>query len=166
MEDIERQYLASFSEEARLIAFLTESLKIEGIHRPPSAKELAATTLFLDLKILRATDVYALQAVYAPEKPLRDKEGMNVQVGSYMPPFGGGAIPIRLACILDDINNGRKDPWRTHVEFEALHPFMDGNGRTGRTLWAYQMKECGQDPFALPFLHRFYYQTLGQMERW
>jgi len=37
---------------------------------------------------------------------------------------------------------------------------MDGNGRTGRAIWAWQMQRLGRDPFALPFLHRFYYQTL------
>lgn len=41
-----------------------------------------------------------------------------------------------------------------------LHPFMDGNGRTGRAVWAWAMQRDGQDPFALSFLHRFYYQTL------
>lgn len=53
------------------------------------------------------------------------------------------------------------DPWKMHVAFEKLHPFMDGNGRTGRALWAWHMKQLGLDPFALSFLHRFYYQTLA-----
>jgi hypothetical protein len=38
--------------------------------------------------------------------------------------------------------------------------YMDGNGRTGRAMWAWQMHGLGHDPFALPFLRRFYYQTL------
>jgi len=37
---------------------------------------------------------------------------------------------------------------------------MDGNGRSGRAIWAWQMLGDEQDPFAIPFLHRFYYQTL------
>jgi hypothetical protein len=27
-------------------------------------------------------------------------------------------------------------------------------------VWAWQMQKMGRDPFALPLLHRFYYQTL------
>ena len=49
---------------------------------------------------------------------------------------------------------------RGQCAYEMLHPFMDGNGRSGRALWAWMMLRLGQDPFALLFLHRFYYQTL------
>ena len=44
----------------------------------------------------------------------------------------------------------------THVRYELLHPFLDGNGRSGRALWLWLM---GQAP--LGFLHTFYYQTLS-----
>jgi Fic family protein len=53
------------------------------------------------------------------------------------------------------------DPWVMHVEFEKLHPFMDGNGRTGRAIWVWHMLRCGRKPFEISFLHRFYYQTLA-----
>ncbi len=49
---------------------------------------------------------------------------------------------------------------RRTVRYELLHPFSVGNGRSGRTLWAWCMLRRGDDPFTLPFLHRFYYQTL------
>jgi fido (protein-threonine AMPylation protein) len=71
----------------------------------------------------------------------------------------GATIVSRLKRILDMANRG-SDPWRVHVAFETLHPYMDGNGRTGRAIWAWQMHGIEQNPFALPFLHRFYYQTL------
>ena len=57
------------------------------------------------------------------------------------------------------------NPWKMHVDFETLHPFMDGNGRTGRALWAWHMRRLDLDPFALSFLHRFYYQTLSSVRR-
>jgi len=30
-----------------------------------------------------------------------------------------------------------------HLEFEKIHPFVDGNGRTGRMLWNFQRLKCG-----------------------
>ena len=73
-------------QDPRLIAFLRESLMIEGIHRPPTSAEIAATTKFLSLESLEAADVIRLQAVYAPKMPLRRRRSMNVRIGSYYPP--------------------------------------------------------------------------------
>jgi Fic family protein len=42
---------------------------------------------------------------------------------------------------------------------------MDGNGRTGRMLWAWHMKHQGRDPFLRPFLHTWYYQTLQYLAK-
>lgn len=34
----------------------------------------------------------------------------------------------------------------THIEFERIHPFSDGNGRTGRLLLQYECMRCGLAP--------------------
>ncbi len=47
----------------------------------------------------------------------------------------GLSLPVRLAV--------------GHAHFEAVHPFTDGNGRTGRTLWAIQMVCAGFAPLYL-----------------
>jgi hypothetical protein len=144
------------------IAFLTESNHIEGIHRPPTADEQAAFERFMSLPALSATDLGDLQSVFAPGQPLRERVGMNVQVGNYVASPGGPAILRRLQALLRKMHRSN-DPWDIHVGFEMLHPYYDGNGRTGRMLWAWHMRDICRDPFALPFLHRFYYQTLEKM---
>ena len=101
-----------------------------------------------------------LQAVFAPGMALREREGMNVRVADHVAPLGGPSIPKKLEKILVMANTSA-DPWDIHVAFETLHPYLDGNGRTGRMLWAWQMQVQGWDPFALSFLHRWYYQTLS-----
>ena len=53
-------------------------------------------------------------------------------------------------------------PFGIHLRYETLHPFMDGNGRSGRILWAWQMLHHDIAPgIRLGFLHAFYYQTLA-----
>lgn len=147
-----------------LWAFVAESNAIEGIFRV-TAREVDATRKFLEADSLTLEALCELQAAYAPDMPIRDRVGMNVRVGGYVAPGGGRNILVELYSQIAKINKakpGRPDsPWRRHIEFELLHPFMDGNGRTGRALWAWHMQRLGMEPFNLPFLHRFYYQTLA-----
>jgi hypothetical protein len=91
---------------------------------------------------------------------LRRQPGMDVVVGSHVPPPGGSKIESHLVELLADIQGFDISPWEAHVEYETLHPFGDGNGRSGRVLWAWQMAQEGNDPFAISVLHRMYYQAL------
>lgn len=70
-----------------------------------------------------------------------------------------------LDKLLQRVRAGELTPMRAHVEYETLHPFMDGNGRSGRVLWAWQMRRDGRDPLQLGFLHAFYYQALNGLQR-
>lgn len=148
----------------QIAAFVRESNAIEGITRDPTPQEIDATIAFLSSP-LTFEGVIALQAVYAPRKPIRGVAGMNVRVGSYVAPQGGPDIIAELRKLIKRVISVARNRLTTafynrHVEFETLHPFMDGNGRTGRALWAWHMLSQGQNPFSLPFLHRWYYQSL------
>lgn len=144
----------------RLRKFVIESNLIEGINRDPTADEIDAHSRVLRLFSISATTLGDFQAVVAPGKPLREKPGMNVRVGNYIAPEGGPNIVKRLQKICHDANMAAACPWKLHCRFERLHPYIDGNGRTGRALWMWIMHSARRDPFGLTFLHRFYYQTL------
>lgn len=143
--------------------FVCESNQIEGIFRV-KVEEVEATEVFLASDRMSVDAIKTVQAVYAPGMPIRDRAGMNVRVGNYIAPSGGRSIEVELMSLVGKLNKAKPglydNPWKMHVMFERLHPFMDGNGRTGRAIWAWHMQKLGLDPFALSFLHRFYYQTL------
>lgn len=143
-----------------LYDFIRESNLIEGIDRWPTDGEIKAHEEFLDLPEVRVPEMESFVRDVAARR-LRDRIGMNVTVGSHRPPPGGPHIRSELSDLLAGIQEvGEYTPWAAHVAYEKLHPFLDGNGRSGRVLWAWHMRQEGHDPFSLPFLHRAYYQAL------
>lgn len=146
--------------DGSLTLFIRDSNAIEGVHRDPIEREISAHETFLDLKEVTVPDLERFVDAVAGAS-LRTLPGMNVVVGPHRPPPGGPKIEAELSELLSSIVDlGLCTPWEIHVEYEGLHPFMDGNGRSGRVLWAWQMLREGRDPFVLPFLHTAYYQAL------
>lgn len=59
-----------------------------------------------------------------------------------------GMNPAQVARAMDDWLERfyTADPIPHHVEFERIHPFIDGNGRTGRILLWLMQQDRGQKP--------------------
>jgi hypothetical protein len=164
--------------EKYIVNFIRESNKIEGIMRQPRRWEIDAMKAFLELDFLTVADIQNIVNAFQQGAELREHYGMNVWIGG-KEKLGGPEIRPALEDILNRANAYKTNrrsyrgslekfeiaraehvhPWQVHCSYEYLHPFMDGNGRSGRAIWAW-MHGGQSTEFIRGFLHSFYYETL------
>ncbi|MDZ4257666.1 MAG: Fic family protein [Gemmatimonadales bacterium] len=103
-----------------------------------------------------------------PGTTLRDAAGRVV----YTPPQDGAEI-TRLMSELEEFING-KDSCQVdalvrmaliHHQFESIHPFYDGNGRTGRIINVLYLVKEGQLAIPVLYLSRYIVRTKSEYYR-
>jgi Fic family protein len=93
----------------------------------------------------------------------RSMSKVNIIVGNYHPPMAYMVDGRMDNWLLDYEALG---PWEAHVRFEKIHPFVDGNGRTGRMLMWWQEVKLGQEPTVIMAADRqAYYRRLEKGRR-
>ena len=99
----------------------------------------------MDRGVYRQIGVRILGASIIPPNPLKIPELMRNLIKEY------------------PINPTIKDITRFHVMFERIHPFIDGNGRTGRLIMNFELIRLGYPPIDIKFSDRDeYYVSLNQ----
>lgn len=140
---------------SRLMEFAKESNRIEGItDADDNERMFKKLEAFLKLEKLTVENV----CEFNEWGILRDKEGMNVRVGNFYPEKGGLKLFYEFEDLIESIES--LDSFDAHKQFELLHPYTDGNGRTGRAIWLWQMVRQHDYDLSLGFLQKWYYQSL------
>jgi Fic family protein len=105
------------------------------------------------------------------EKGIGELRQVNVRVGTHIaPPFY--SVPRKFTNLIK-WHNQNKDSFHPvvialyfHAVFEEIHPFVDGNGRTGRLLLNYMLKQKRFPPVIIFFEQRQkYYSALEQARK-
>lgn len=171
---------------------LFQSLQMDTERQDPATKEALQyrTALFAGYESLTSrplctqTAIMVCNAIKHPyEMAIRKTGGTALKGGNsgnvvYTPPEGEETIRGKLANWERFIHeNGDLDPLiimaAAHYQFEAIHPFTDGNGRTGRILNSLLLIEKGLLDLPILYLSRYiienradYYRLLlGVTER-
>lgn len=82
-------------------------------------------------------------------------------MGAHHEPVQPYLIEEKLEKLLQDFSKSTEHIViklaRFHIEFEVIHPFIDGNGRTGRLLVNFELMKAGYPPIDIKFTDRMAY---------
>lgn len=144
-----------------MIQHIRESNLIENIDDPnEDAQSLKAWEYLIKRKALTHEVVRQVQRMItrnqtdlAPHEKgyYRDVAKVNVYVGEHIAP-SWWLVDGLMANWLFDYKN--MTPKEAHAQFEYIHPFVDGNGRTGRMLMWWHEHSLGHEPTLLEFKDR------------
>jgi cell filamentation protein, protein adenylyltransferase len=118
-------------------------------------------------RLIGHEDVFALHRMLAGQVMDQGEAGkyrtMQVRVGPYLPPPPGEVSGMMFELLAWWNAQARKlSPVLSsailHYRFEAIHPFADGNGRTGRALALWELYRRGFDTHHIFSVDEYYWE--------
>ena len=87
-----------------------------------------------------------------------------IRGAEHLPPAANQVNQLMMQLVYEYNHDDDVDPYlreaRFHIRFERIHPFEDGNGRTGRILVNRGLLQAGLAPVVVPFERRAEYLAM------
>lgn len=158
-------------------AHIRHSNLIEGIDSwvADAAGEAAWAWLAGQDEITPASVLKLHRIVTGPQRDLEDDykgywRPIQVYVGNHVPPEASqvpGLVDTWCCALALSVKQADSEeaftPTEHHVAFERIHPFVDGNGRTGRLLMWWHEMQLGEEPTLIKVSERQDYYRWFQL---
>ena len=121
-------------------------------------EELVKEKVGLSEKVIK--DIHSLVLMDKPQDRGRYRRIPVTILGSVHEPAQPYLVPVLMEQLINKYNEEMKDKHIIekvslfHLKFESIHPFIDGNGRTGRLLLNLELMKEGYPPINIKFKDR------------
>ena len=119
-------------------------------------QQLVTDKIHISEKVIK--DIHSLVLIDRPEDKGTYRRIPVKIMGAYHEPPQPYLVPIQMEQLLSDYKNTKYHPIESaalfHLEFEGIHPFIDGNGRTGRLILNLILMQNGYLPINVKFTDR------------
>jgi Fic family protein len=130
--------------------------------------ELVSNKVFLSEGVIKEIHSIVLNDRLA-ERGVYRKVAVRILGAVHTPP-NPHKIPDLMQELVSVYSNSAKNIVKKiavfHIQFERIHPFIDGNGRTGRLLANLELMKAGYPPVDIKFTDcKDYYDSLSEYDR-
>jgi len=123
--------------------------------------DIARNNIPLSLKSIR--DIHALVLMNDAKHRGQFRQYPVEILGTDYKPPSPEQVPILMGDLVDSYKNDTRHPIVKisdfHIKFERIHPFIDGNGRSGRLILNLELMQAGYAPVDIKFKDRDVYYT-------